>query len=793
MNEIEERAKKFPNFYNLILNISELYFNRVLDAQKAFMTKMDEAVPDNLKPDRATDSETSDTEDQNPWRAWTSYVTDSIQRSALFWDTIRQRGNIFIEHEHAGKPPVLVFEYETIVDGRKFQKPVNYSLLRIIPPKGVKVDDNKRPFIIIDPRAGHGPGIGGSKKDSEVGVALKEGHPVYVVSFFPEPMPDQTMLNVSEAQIRFVEVVHRRHPNSPNPAIYGNCQGGWATMMVAASRPDIVGPVVINGAPLSYWSGSWSGGESENPMRYAGGLLGGAWMALLASDLGNGKFDGANLVQNFENLNLANTFWDKYYHLYGNVDTEPPRFLEFEKWWHGYSLMNQEEIHWIVDNLFIGNKLARGEVKAGAHKFFDLKSIRSPIIVFSSKGDNITPPQQALNWIADVYGSTQEIKANGQVIVGLIQEQVGHLGIFVSGRVAKKEHSQIVEVLQHIERLRPGLYLMRIHDVNSKEGVSYEVTLEEKTLEDLRHANKLQRKDEKPFEVVEEISQLNEKAYTLFVRPFIRPMVNETTAEFVRLFNPLRWQCWAFSDLNPVMWPFAAISPSVKNTRKPASSKNPYRMFEKMGSKAVSAWLDLVRDVRDATLESLFFQIYGSMVAFDIPGAKIYEEAEDKIDPRELPFVKEALSAIDKGGYAEAIARIAILVGREAEVIPIRRLEFVDKLIHSDEIMSKMSEDELRRTRNEQGVIVEFEPRHALESLPGLLTNDADKQKVLSILERAKAELGLNQKQIAIIEKVRKLVGSSSPAFRRDSFGKRARPIRPKKLKESTKGVRQNL
>jgi hypothetical protein len=528
-------------------------------------------------------------------------------------------------------------------------------------------------------------------------------------------------------------------------------------------------------------------------MRYAGGLLGGAWMALLASDLGHGKFDGANLVQNFENLNLANTFWDKYYHLFENVDAEPPRFLEFEKWWHGYSLMNEEEIHWIVDNLFIGNKLARGEVKAEAHTFFDLKAIRSPIIIFSSKGDNITPPQQALNWIADVYTSTQEIKANGQVIVALIQEEVGHLGIFVSGRVAKKEHSQIVEVLQYIERLRPGLYLMHIHEVNGKEGMRYEVTLEEKSLEDLRRANKLQRKDEKPFEVVEDVSQLNEKAYTLFARPFIRPMINETTAEFGRVFNPLRWQCWAFSDLNPVMWAFAVITPFVKNARKPASQENPYRMFEKMGSKAVSAWLDLIRDLRDATQESLFFQIYGSMVALGVPGTKLEEGVEDKVDPRELPFVKEALSVIDKGGYPEAIARIAALVGKGAEAIPLQRLELADKFIHSDEIVAKMSEDEVRRIRNEQVIIVEFEPKLALESLPILLANHADKQRLLSALERVTADIEPNQKQTAILGKIHKVLGSPSPDFKSESVGKRVRPIRSKKLKESTKRVRQNL
>ena len=45
-------------------------------------------------------------------------------------------------------------------------------------------------------------------------------------------------------------------------------------------------------------------------------------------------------------------------------------------------------------------------------------------------------------------GMPEEIKARGQVIVGLMHEDIGHLGIFVSGKVARKEHAQIVSVLK---------------------------------------------------------------------------------------------------------------------------------------------------------------------------------------------------------------------------------------------------------------------------------------------------------------------------------------------------------
>ena len=241
----------------------------------------------------------------NPWAMWSdwaNYTVDTFQRSVLFADTLRQRGNAYHEHEAAGRPPLLHFDHETVLDARTFARPVNYALVRIVPPEDVTVDPTTRPYVIIDPRAGHGPGIGGFKDDSQVGVALRAGHPVYFVVFFPDPEPGQTLPDVCAAEQVFVRRVRELHPKSPKPAVVGNCQGGWAAMMLAASDPDAAGPIVINGAPMSYWGGAWSEGEGDNPMRYSGGLLGGTWLSSLSADLGNGVFDGAHLVSNFANL-----------------------------------------------------------------------------------------------------------------------------------------------------------------------------------------------------------------------------------------------------------------------------------------------------------------------------------------------------------------------------------------------------------------------------------------------------------------------------------------------------------
>jgi hypothetical protein len=149
-------------------------------------------------------------------------------------------------------------------------------------------------------------------------------------------------------------------------------------------------------------------------MRYTGGLAGGSWVTALAGDLGSGKFDGGMLVENFENLNPSNTYWTKSYNLWSKVDTEGRAIIEFEKWWGGHVNLNAEEIQWIVDELFVGNRLATAEIVTATARGIDLRNIRSPIICFCSKGDNITPPQQALGWIVDLYGSDDDIRACGQ-------------------------------------------------------------------------------------------------------------------------------------------------------------------------------------------------------------------------------------------------------------------------------------------------------------------------------------------------------------------------------------------
>src|ERR1700760_2395604 len=383
------------------------------------------------------------------------YMVDAGQRSVLFLDIMRQRGDQYRKHAAQTAPHVLSYAAELIMDGRKLEQPVNYVLVRIVPPEGTEIDMKRRPFVVVDPRAGHGPGIGGFKADSKIGVAIRGEHPSYFIGSLPEPMPGQTIERIAHAEAIFIEKVIERHPKADGkPCVIGNCQAGWAVMILASLRPELFGPLIIAGAPLAYWAGV----HGKYPMRYSGGLLGGSWLTALTSDLGAGKVDGAWLVQNFESQNPSNTLWTKQYNVYSKVDTEAERYLEFERWWGGHVALNAEEIQFIVDELFVGNNLAAGRIQTSDGVTVDLRNIRSPIVVFCSKGDNVTPPQQALGWILDLYDSVDDIRRHGQTIVYTIHESIGHLGIFVSGGVAKKQHDEFSSNIDLIDTLPSGLY-----------------------------------------------------------------------------------------------------------------------------------------------------------------------------------------------------------------------------------------------------------------------------------------------------------------------------------------------
>jgi pimeloyl-ACP methyl ester carboxylesterase len=735
------------------------------------------------------------TEPLNPLLAAGGYLADAAQRSILFWDVLRRRGNQYLEHLAQGQPPVLVFDYETVLDGRSLERPVNYALVRILdrrcrPPardRGLPAEPpgaaaaprydrrhpvdaeprasepDPRPIVIIDPRAGHGPGIGGSKQDSQIGMALDAGHPVYFMIFSTEPVPNQSLADVCRAHVRFVEEVRRRHPAAPRPAVIGNCQGGWAAALIGAERPDLVGPMVYNGSPLSYWGGV----QGSHFMRYRGGLLGGLWVNSLLSDLGHGTFDGAHLVANFEDLNPANTLWAKYYHLYAHVDTEERRFLEFEKWWGGFFLMTDKEIHAILDGLFVGNRLEHGEFELEPGRRVDLARNTSPVVVFASFGDDITPPPQAFNWIANVYGSVEEIRRRGQVIVVHLHPTIGHLGIFVSAKIARKEHREIIASFDMLNYLPPGLYEMVIAEDPAGTG-SCQVRFVEKTTQELLAIDD-GPEDELPFHAAKTVSAVNDALYRTLAAPWVKAAVTEGWADVMRQLHPLRMQRYLLSDLNPWMIPVKTWAAAIRNSgwRRPAVDEHPLRRAEAGFSEVVIDVLKSWGEWRDRMSELVFKTIYESPLMkwfYPLDGAGT-SEAGIRREALRREDAEQWRAAMDQGGFDEAVTRMILAVMLADRDLAREGYALAGRLFRTDARLKRIDRRRLKSVILSQARILQTDTDRAIATLPALLPEAEDRRQAVELLDAAIRNRGapLNPQEQAVRDSIGIALGIIDP------------------------------
>ena len=326
-------------------------------------------------------------------------------------------------------------------------------------------------------------------------------------------------------------------------------------------------------------------------------------------DLGAGEFDGAWLISNFENLNPTNAIWSKYYDLYANIDTEEERFLDFENWWNGFYRFSTEEIVGTVSQLFIGNEIESGELEIHPDCHINLKKIKNPIFIFASEGDEITPPYEALAWVAAVYKTDKDLKAAGQRIVYMIHPTIGHLGIFVSAEIARHEHNAILGNIDQVNSLKPGLYEMKILDTQKTKNV-YEpinnVKFEPRSIEELAS-----HYSQKSFERVRQVSELNDSFYSQWLSPWVKMTSNPVTASAMRWLHPMRTSryMWAQS-LNPFMRNIALMAPFVRENRLQSASVNPSHRIEEDVSNLIVQSLDKVKKMTDDNSRQIFRLFY---------------------------------------------------------------------------------------------------------------------------------------------------------------------------------------
>ncbi len=371
-------------------------------------------------------------------------------------------------------------------------------------------------------------------------------------------------------------------------------------LLAAHCCEHVSGISVLNGSPLSYWSGE----PGVNPMRLLGAFSGGVWGAKYLTDIGSGRFDGAWLVQNFQLLKPEAALWEKFYTVFANPDHEGERFLEFERWWNGFYFLSREELVATVQDLFVGNKLETGEVRVDCECTVNLRRICKPVVIFASYGDNITPPHQALGWIPVVYASTEDLVAAGQRIVYLTNPHVGHLGIFVSASVARHEHRAILRSLEAIESLPPGLYEMKLA---SSTDDQIQAAFEPRRVEEIQFPY-----PRALFERVRALSEFNEMLYEQLLSPYVRACATPWGSEWQKWAHPMRWTCYGWSErFQPWLLLVSIMANSLRGARPEAKADNIWRSFEQALNTTMTGALQASRSARDLVGETAFLWLYG--------------------------------------------------------------------------------------------------------------------------------------------------------------------------------------
>ena len=218
-------------------------------------------------------------------------------------------------------------------------------------------------------------------------------------------------------------------------------------MMLAAIRPELFGPIIVAGSPLSYWAGVRGKNPDALQRRAARRQLADRLRKRSRPRKIRWRMAGAE----FREPEPCQHPWTNDTTYIPRSTPRRPAISASSAGGVGTSTSTRRKSSSSSTSCSSATTSPPGVFKPRRHHRRPAQYSLA-IVAFCSKGDNVTPPQQALGWILDLYESVDAIRSYGQTIVYTIHESVGHLGIFVSGGVAKKEHGEF------FEQYRPDRY-----------------------------------------------------------------------------------------------------------------------------------------------------------------------------------------------------------------------------------------------------------------------------------------------------------------------------------------------
>ena len=246
--------------------------------------------------------------------------------------------------------------------------------------------------------------------------------------------------------------------------------------------------------------------------------------------------------------------------------------------------------------------------------------------------------------------------------------------LFVSAKVARREHQEFATAMDLIDLAPPGLYEAVITDVGEDTANpelidgGYLFRLERRTLADIRALGNNDPQDQLRFATAARVSEANLALYRNTLGPLLRAMTTEQTAETMRKLHPARLRFGLFSDENPLMQPIKAMADTIRAHRQPVSANNPLLAMERMASDWITFSLQAMGTARDTMQEQIFLATYGSpllqaLMGFGPDAANQPKGDQDLLrEANEARLRAELEPRFETGGLPEAMIRSLIYI-----------------------------------------------------------------------------------------------------------------------------------
>ena len=195
--------------------------------------------------------------------------------------------------------------------------------------------------------------------------------------------------------------------------------------------------------------------------------------------------------------------------------------------------------------------------------------------------------------------------AGGQTIVYALHQTIGHLGIFVSAKVATKEQEEFARTMDLIDALPPGLY-EAVFVAKGLLGTAHAELVQRRSSSQVRAARpcgypRARRQRRWPTTGGSRrsrgISEVNQGLYRTVRRAAGAAMTTEQSAEWLRRLHPHRVRFEWFSD-RTLGCGYTRVG-GYRANRKPVATDNPFLALQEAMSEQIVDALDQYRDARD--------------------------------------------------------------------------------------------------------------------------------------------------------------------------------------------------